>query len=192
MAKIAKATVEIRGIRPLLWHHFGPEILSAERQERSGSKGNDPQEWKASVLTTSGRHLYLPPDYAFGCIRDAARYSKKGRLTLRDSVAATLRILDDKVLVDRKLPKEPIPIEPTAPVYLDIRCVKNPNTKGRNVRYRIAASPGWSASFQITWDPTIVSRDEMQKILHDAGQLIGIGDGRAIGFGRFEVMSFKS
>src|SRR6185369_2297434 len=115
MSKIVKGTVEIRGVRPLLWHHFNPEALSLTRQERSGVKGNEPDEWKKTVLTTPGRQLYLPPDYIFACLREAAKYSKKGRMTLRDPLAATLQVSDERVLVDRKLPKEPIPVEHTAP-----------------------------------------------------------------------------
>lgn len=192
MAKIAKATVEIRGTRPLLWDHFGPDAIPLERKERTGVAGNDPEQWKMKVLMTSGRQLYLPPDYVFACVRDGAKYTKKGRATLVTQIQATLRVLDDKVLIDRKVPKEPVPRESHHPVYLDIRSTRNPTTKGRNITYRIAAAPLWTATFQLTWDPTIVSTGDLEKIIRDAGALVGIGSGRAIGMGRFEVRSFKS
>lgn len=191
MSKTVKALVEIRGTRPLLWDHFGPEAIPLERKERTGVAGNDPEEWKRRVLMTSGRQLYLPPDYVFACVRDGAKYTKKGRATLQTQIQATLRVLDEKVLVDRKVPKEPIPSDPHHPVYIDIRSVRNPATKGRNVRYRIATSPAWTASFKLEWDATIVSKSDMEKIIIDAGALVGIGSGRAIGMGRFELRSFK-
>lgn len=31
----------------------------------------------------------------------------------------------------------------------------------------------------------------MQAVLHDAGVLVGIADGRSVGFGRFEVVKFE-
>lgn len=100
-----------------------------------------------------------------------------------------MQILDDVVLVDRFL-ADPLPTDPTAPVYLDVRSVKNPATKARNVRYRVAAASGWAARFSIYWDKTIVSRGEMESAIVDAGRYVGVGDGRTIGFGRFSVDSF--
>jgi hypothetical protein len=95
--------VDIEGTRPLLWHHFTPEILQSQagvRVERKGTKGNHPSEWKRT----------------------------------------------DPVLIDRYLPQESeLSHDPGAPVYLDVQMVRNPATRARNVRYRIAASPGSSA-----------------------------------------------
>jgi CRISPR/Cas system endoribonuclease Cas6 (RAMP superfamily) len=66
-----------------------------------------------------------------------------------------------------------------------VRSVKNPATRARNVRYRVAASKGWTATFTIMWDKTVVAREEMKAAIRDAGMFVGIGDGRSIGFGRF-------
>jgi CRISPR/Cas system endoribonuclease Cas6 (RAMP superfamily) len=44
--------------------------------------------------------------------------------------------------------------------------------------------------FERYWDKTIVDRTQMQAVLHDAGKLVGLGDGRSIGFGRFTLVSF--
>lgn len=40
------------------------------------------------------------------------------------------------------------------------------------------------------WDKTLVSRDQMRAVLNDAGTLVGLGDGRSVGYGRFTVMAF--
>ncbi len=187
MSNLITATVRIAGIRALLWHHFGPDALPLQKQEKTGVAGNDPDEWRKTVLMTAERRLSLQPTYVFGCVRDAARYTKKGRGSLHAAVSATLQVLDERVLIDRFVPPEPLPTDPTAPVFLDVRSVRNPSTKARNVRYRIAVSPGWATAFTLRWDRTVVSRTELQAILQDAGQLVGIGDGRSIGYGRFEV-----
>jgi hypothetical protein len=185
------ATVTIEGTRPLLWHHFGPDAMPLEKQERTGVAGNNPEEWRKTVLfSNKTRQLYVKPTYVFGTIRDGAKHTPRKRGTLQPFVAATLQVADNLVWIDRYLPEEPIPQDPEEPVYLDITSVKNPSTRARNVRYRIAASPGWQATFTIEWDKTVVSRGEMESALNDAGKLVGIGDGRAIGNGRFVVKSF--
>lgn len=197
MSNMKKAKVSIKGKRPILWHKFGPESIPLEKQERTGVAGNDPEEWKRTVLCTKEGQLYIRPDYVFSCIVAAARYTKKGRGSIQKLVAATLQVVDDKILLDRFIPgfdgglPDELTTDDEQPVYLDIRGVVNPNTRSRNVRYRVAASPGWQAEFTILWDITVVFTEQMQAVLHDAGNLIGLGNGRTVGFGRFRIEDFE-
>lgn len=190
MGQMAKATIQIQGTRPLLWHRFGPDSLPLEKQERTGVAGNDPEEWKKTVLVTGDGQLYLLPSYIFGSIRDGAKYTKKGRGSIQTAVSATLQVMDDFILTNRFLPED-LTEDPTQPVYLDVRSVRNPSTRARNIRYRVAASTGWETAFHLLWDRTVVSRGEMEACVRDAGQLVGLGDGRSIGLGRFEITSFE-
>lgn len=189
MGNILNAAVTIKGQRPMLWHAFGPDAIPLAKQERTGVAGNDPEEWHKTVLALPSGQLYVQPAQVFGCIRDGAKYTSRKRGSIQPLVAATLQIDDDVVLVDRFM-VDPLPTDPTAPVYLDVRSVKNPATKARNVRYRVAVSSGWMIIFHIFWDKTIVSRGEMEAVMTDAGRFEGIGDGRKIGLGRFNVDSF--
>ena len=191
---IVKARVAIVGIRPLLWHRFGPDALPLEKRRRTGVAGNDPTEWRKTVLVTKDGQLYLEPSYVFGCLRDAAKYTQRRRGTLQPILAATLQVKEERILMNRRLPKsglENLIQAESEPVFLDVRSVRNPSTGARNVRYRVAASPGWKASFTPIWDNTVVDENQLQAVLRDAGQLVGIGDGRSIGFGRFQVSSFE-
>jgi hypothetical protein len=195
MSQFLTAQVQIEGSRPILWHAFGPDALgdgSGKRKEREGTAGNDPGEWRKTVLMTEDRQLFLKPTYVFGCLRDGAKYTSRKRGTLQGPLSSTLQVLDEIVLIDRVVPAEPLPTDPKQPVYLDISGVKNPATRGRNVRYRVAASIGWKCGFSIMWDQTIISRGEMESVLNDAGKLCGLGDGRSIGYGRFNVLSFEA
>lgn len=187
---ILTASITIKGTRPLLWHHFGPDAMPLEKQERTGVAGNDPEEWRKTVLMTKDRQLYLPSTYAFATLRDGSKNTKKGRGSIQPMVVSTLQIVDNLILIDRFVPAEPIPTDPMEPVYMDIQGVRNPATKGRNVRYRVAASAGWVATFKVEWDKTIVARAQMEAVAIDAGRLSGIGDGRNVGFGRFAVQDF--
>ena len=70
-------------------------------------------------------------------------------------------------------------------IYLDIRAVKNPTTKGKNVRYRVAMKPGWELTVAFEWDDTILSRDNIKQAIEAAGKFVGLGDARLIGCGRY-------
>lgn len=185
-----KAKVTIKGTRPMLWHKFGPESLPLGKRERNGVAGNDPSEWERTHLATKSGQLYVEPTYVFACARDGGKYTRKGRSSLMPLVVATMQVAEDVVLIDRRMPKK-ITTDPSKDVYVDVRGVNNPGSRGRNIRYRVAASAGWKTSFHIIWDKTVISRGEMQAVLIDAGKLCGLGDGRSIGFGRFDVEEFE-
>lgn len=202
---IIQAQVSIKGVRPLFWHWFGPDAIPLEKGERTGVAGNDPEEWRRTVLATKDGQLYIEPTYVFGTLAGkdgGAKYIRRQRGSILSNVAATLQIVDTRVLVDRWVPGfpnghvcEPLKLEvpprdSDQPVYLDVRSVVNPATKGRNVRYRVAASPGWQMSFTLQFDKTVVSRSEMESAIIQAGALVGIGSGRKIGMGRFTVENF--
>jgi hypothetical protein len=187
---IISAKVKIKGKRQILWHHFGENALPLEKGEREGVPGNNPSEWKHTVLVTERNQLYIEPQAVFGCVRDGAKFTKKGRTSIMAAVAATLQIGDDRILIDRFLPRGEPPKDPRKSVYLDVRSVVNPGTNARHVRYRIPAAPGWNCSFTLIWDRTVVSRSEMESAVRDAGKLVGLGDGRGLGMGRFDVLRF--
>lgn len=70
--------------------------------------------------------------------------------------------------------------------------VRNPSTKARNIRYRVAVKPGWQCSFTILWDSVVVDRKSLETAIINAGTLVGVGDGRqSIGYGRFELKEFS-
>lgn len=201
MGNKLKAKVTVRGVRPLLWCHFGDDAIPLEPGEKTGRAGNDPEEWRRTVLVTKAGQLYVEPTYVFGCIRDGARNVKQGKGSISKVVAATLQVTDNAVLFPLFMPGAngsydvkaalPPPRDPTLPVYLDVRGVVNPNSRARNIRYRVAAAPGWETTFNLLWDKTVVNRDLMKAAVIEAGSLSGLGDGRSIGFGRFEVIDFE-
>ena len=192
---IVRARVTIRGTRPLVQHEFGPDAIPLEKGEKTGVAGNDPLEWKRSCMVTENRQLFLKPTNIFGCIRDAAKHTKKGKGSIQPLVAATLQIEDSIVCLDRSLPEGEPPLkrvhDDKVPVYVYVCGVRNPSTKARNVRYRLAAAPGWQCTFTIRFDKTVVPRELMRAVLNDAGVLVGIADGRSVGEGRFEVLAYE-
>ncbi len=65
-------------------------------------------------------------------MREAARYTKEGRLSIQNKVSATLQVLSNRIYFNRFIPNN-ITQDENEPVYLDIRGVRNPNTRGRNI-----------------------------------------------------------
>jgi hypothetical protein len=200
---IIKAKVRIRGLRPLLQHRFTEAALPLEKQERTGVAGNDPEEWRKTCMVNKDGQLFIESTYVFSALRNGAKFTKKGKGSIQFDVAATLQIVDDEVLLDRFYPGFPNghdfniktveapPREKSEPVYLDIAGVRNPSSKARNVRYRLATAKGWQTEFILLWDKTIVSTPQMQAVCIDTGVLVGLADGRSVGYGRFEVENFE-
>jgi len=190
MSNIAKASVLVKGTRPYFFHSFGRDSIPLERQVRTGKAGNDPEEWRKTVCQTGDGQLFVKSSQVFATIRDGSKYTRKGRGSIQKDVIATLLVESpEEILLDAFLP-DPLTEDKAQPVYLDVRGVVNPSTRARNVRYRVAMSPGWEVSFAISWDATIVAEAQMHAALIDAGRMVGIGNGRSIGMGRFEVVSF--
>jgi hypothetical protein len=199
MSNLKRAKISIRGTRALLFHRFQVDFMEkTSRKEKSGSAGNDFDEWRKTFFSTGDNQLYLPGYYFFSNLKEGAKYVKEGKGSISKKVAATLQIVDDIVLLNRYMPEGWESIEtkdmtqnPSDSVYLHICGVVNPSTKGRNVRYRIACSPGWECEFTIMWDASLVSVPNIQRVVEDAGILLGVGDGRSTGNGRYEVVSFE-
>lgn len=194
-----KVQVKIEGTRPLLWNHFGPHSLPLEPQEREGVAGNDPHEWRQSVLMLPDRQLYILPSAVFKCLREGGRYIKKGKSSLEKSVSATVRVQGKSIIVQgRFVPQKPeylhdgIYQEETPEVFVDVSPVVNPGTKRRNIRYRVTTAPGWQCSFELQFDKTIVARSQMESICVQAGEFVGLGDGRSMGLGRFRILAFEA
>lgn len=194
--KIAK--FKMIGKKPLLMHKFNMEVLTDTQKPKEGTTGNNPNEWKKTAIADADM-LYVPASYLTACIVAGGKHVKVGRGTISKNVAGTLSVIDEKIYFDNyKLPKsideitiEDIGTDSSRNVYVDCRMVANPNTKGRNVRYRLALKAGWQLTPTIEWDDSVISMDQMKAAVNSAGKFVGLSDDRHIGGGRFEVDEFE-
>ncbi|MEK3992770.1 MULTISPECIES: hypothetical protein [Robertmurraya] len=188
---ILTAKVTIRGVRPLLFNKFTVDSIPLKRTSRSGVPGNNPEEWKNSFSITDEGQLYLDPSYIFSCLRAGGKFIPKSRGTIESDVAATLQVLSEKILLNRYIPSniEDISTDGDAETYIDVRPVTRRGVK--NIRYRLATNKGWETEFLVSWDGSLINPDLIHSVCIEAGNFAGLGDGRKIGFGRFEVMSFS-
>ena len=190
-----KVKVEICGTKPILFHAFKVEKISSLTKVKSGSAGNDPDEWRHTVLE-KGNKLYIPASYFLGSLKEGSKYTKAGRGSIQKSFMSSIDILTDISFLDRELPEGwkdlPTPeftTDSSQLVYLDIRGVMNPNSKGKNIRYRVACCPGWKTNYEFEFDDNIVSKSQVKKIVEDTEKMVGIGDGRVLGYGRYKIES---
>ena len=191
------AVIKIKGTKPFLYHRFNIETLTDTKKPKQGSTGNNPYEWKETIWEEDQR-LYIPAIYLHSGITAGGKYIKVGRGTISKNVGSALTILDDKIYFNYKLPdklekleNENMSKDSSQNLFLDIRAVSNPMTKGKNVRYRLGLGHGWELEFKIEWDDSIISRDQMKGCIEAFGKLVGLSDGRSLGFGRFELLEFK-
>jgi hypothetical protein len=190
-----KANFEIEGVKPMIFHKFNIEALTEVRKPKEGSSGNNPNEWKASFFQNDDV-IYIPGAYLFACLKNGAVNTKAGRGTIQKTWISAVTIEDEVIYLDRKLFKgwqdaeiKDVPTDPNNPVFVDIRMVSNPNTKGKNVRYRLAVSKGWKLKFTLDVDESLISKSQVEKVVQDTGKLQGLCDGRTLGYGRFQVIS---
>ncbi|CAN7383229.1 hypothetical protein [Rossellomorea sp. LjRoot5] len=187
---LTTANVKIKGIRPLIFNLFTVESIPLKKEAKAGVAGNNPEEWKKSFSMTNENQLYLESRHIFGCLRAGGKFIPKSRSTLESDVSATLQVLSERVLLNRYLPSlEKVSKNPSDSVYIDVRPVTRRGVK--NIRYRLATSPGWETEFSICWDSTLISPQQMESICIEAGAFAGLGDARKIGYGRFNVLQFN-
>lgn len=191
-----KARFIAKGTKPFLFHRFNIESLTNTKKPKDGTSGNNPSEWKDTVWS-EGTKLFVPAFYMHSAITAGAKFVKIGRGTVSKHVSSALTIIDERIYFNRELTKpieemsnEDISTDSSQPIYLDIRGVSNPNTKGKNVRYRLALSKDWEIKVEIEWDDSIISKDQMKSSIEALGKLVGFSNGRTLGYGRFDLTEF--
>ena len=192
-----RAKVTIRGTKPIIFHRFNIEEMRNLSKIKSGSSGNNPEEWRNGFFQEGGR-LYMPGIYMQSAFKNGSVHTKVGRGTVQKTWISAVQIEDLKIFFNREMPKDwenistnDFTVDVNSPVFLDICMVSNPNTKGRNIRYRIGCSIGWECSFSLLIDDTIISKEIVKKVVSDTGKLQGLADGRTLGYGRFEVLDLE-
>jgi len=193
-----RISIEIQGLKPFLYNKFNIESVTSLTKVKTGKVGDDPESWKSSFFH-NGSDLYVPGNYLFSALKKAAVFTKSGRGSIQNAWVSGVNIEDELIYFNRKIfddwenmTLKDVTKDSSNPVYVDIRTVVNPTTKGKNVRYRLGLSAGWKLSFSILLDDTLVSVDHARKVIEDCGKFVGLSDARTLGFGRFIVNEFKA
>lgn len=166
--------ITIEGISPLLMHKYPMTPIEALEKKT-------PQEQAELALYSNGDGPYVPGIGLQRAMIAGAAYSKgKGRASLAKVVAACVLVSPEYLRITEKW-------------EIDSRPVVIPSTKGRVMRHRPRFNT-WHVSAEISYDETLLTREQLHRVLTDTGQRVGLLDFRPEKkgpFGRFQVTIFS-
>lgn len=190
--------IKITGIRPLVLHNglladpTNPYTLAIKKITSKGSKKltehdyteRDRLEWLGGLYWSESLNaIALPSDNIERCIQEGAKKNRLGK-----DFAAAVFVSESEVAVDHRLSGQTREAMYSEPAYTLRKGVKV--QLSRIIRIRPMIPTGWSLTFTVEFDESIVNRNAVIQALTEAGALVGLGDWRPK-FGRFttEVLS---
>lgn len=169
--------VSIRGKTPLLMHSFPLEAIEAIEK-----KSKEEQAEIAAYRDPETKELYIPGINIQRALISGAVYSKgKGRSSLQKQAAACLFVNPERVSLGTKH------------YIIDSRPVVVPATKGRIIRNRPKLDK-WECSFKLEFEDTLLTENQLRKIVDDTLEKVGLLDFRPEKkgpFGRAMVTAWK-
>lgn len=189
---MAQKTIDcsLRGVSPLMMHKFpmipipGIDKKPPKEQAEYAAYRDDGTD-STDESTTSGKHtgeLFIPGENIYRALVSGATYSKgKGRMTLQKFVAACVMVYPSKILLGTKT------------FIVDSRRVVIKATGGSIIRHRPRLDD-WGINFQISYDDTLLSEEQLRKVVDDTGMLVGFLEYRPEKkgpYGRFMVTEWK-
>ena len=154
---MSQATVTIEGTSALLMKKY------AEVPVEGFEKKKPAEQAEISAYRIPGsKELYIPGVAIQRAMVGAAAFSKgKGRSSLQKIAAACIMVSPEYVGLG------------TDKYDVDSRPVVMPATKGRVMRHRPRLDK-WRVTFGVEWDETLVSEDQVKRIVEDMGKRVGL------------------
>lgn len=171
------AKVRIKGRSALLMHAYPMEPVEALEK-----KSKEDQAEHAAYRDPDTNELYVPAVALQRALVNGATYSKgKGRASLQKPVAACVMVSPERLSLK------------TEKYAIDSRPVVIPATKGRVMRHRPRLD-NWEVEFELEWDDTLLTEEQVRRVVDDSGSRVGLLDFRPEKkgpFGRFVVVGWK-
>lgn len=180
-----KIQATIEGTAPLLLNAFSDAAKDILDGGKTGGKRTSEQkmaEVEDKVLKNKDG-LFIPSYYIRAAMRDG---SKMENMKLgKKGLAPYLEAL---VFVE---PRE-IPLHKDTYDFVDARIGRRPpRTGGAVLIRRPGINTGWQLEIQVTIASDIVPEDSIREALQAAGLYCGLGDGRKMGFGKFQIIKWE-
>lgn len=194
ISEMKTVTIKIAGMRPLVMHNgqlADPTNVYTRAIKKIISKGSkkltdsdyeerDRLEWLGGLYWSDElKAIAIPSDNFERCIQDGAKKNRLGK-----DFAAAVFLQDAEVVIHHRLSgktKEAIATDPGFTIRKGVKV-----QLARIIRVRPMVPTGWTATFTIEFDDTIVNRAQVVTATEEAGALVGLGDHRPK-FGRFSV-----
>jgi hypothetical protein len=181
---------ELTGLRALLMHNVRlADPLDKVTQELAKltskrKKTEDDHaliadvEWRGGLYWDEGG-AYIPTENLVACLREAATAWKLG-----ESVRRAVIPIEAQVPLVYEGPKT-LDALAKRPEFRLRKAVKN--TGGGTIVRTRPRFLKWSLAFEVEVDESELSLEDFGRIAERAGRLVGLGDARKIGYGRFTV-----
>jgi len=150
----------------------------SKKLKDSDYQNRDRLEWEAGVYWDDECGLHVPTDNIERCIQLGAQKSRIGK-----DVQAACFVSEEVVCLNYEGPKD------KEKLSKDVRFAIRKGVKvkqARIIRIRPMIPTGWSITFSVEYDESILNDQDLVKAMQDAGALVGLGDWRPK-FGRFTV-----
>lgn len=182
-------TIRIKGTSPLLMQAetlANPlhELTKAHKAVSSKRKKSEDDhlwlmesEWSASMYYDEEVGPYLPAMNLEGCLVESGKITRLGK-TIKQAV----QVLTDKAKLEYDGPRKKEAIW-SSNRFSDVRGV---NVSGKKIMRCRPIFLDWAAQFEIAFMEDVIDRDDLIRVVEEAGRRIGIGTYRPR-FGRFGV-----
>ena len=138
-------------------------------------------EWLGGLYYDDAEGIHIPGYNLFAAIIGGGKLHKLGSTIKRAAL-----VQEDKVPLQYEGPKGPDALFQNKS-FVDIRSVKVGTAKVVRCRPIFKV---WKCSFTLLYEEASLQRGDLDRVLHDTGAMIGVGDYRPR-FGRFEVVGAK-
>lgn len=184
---------EIRGTTPLMMHSerlanpFDPLTREIKAVTGKRKKTEDDLleiarlEWLGGLYHDADNGIHVPGYNIFAALIGGGKLHKLGTAIKRAAI-----VQEDKVPIRFDGPRQPDKLFADKR-YVDIRSVKVGTAKVARCR---PIFPQWSATFTLLFEEASLQRADLERVVHDTGRMIGLGDYRPR-FGRFEVVTVQ-
>lgn len=187
-------TVAIRGTAPLLMHNIRlanpldkyARELDRLNKEKKGAGADKYEflelmarvEWEGGLYYDKDIGPYLEQRHILASLKEGARRTRGGKVVQRGVTVSGYRFP-----LQYNGPRD-IEGMVEAGTFIDHRAVTVGRAKVMRAR---PVFTEWALKFPLIYDTDAISLDDLKRYLVDAGRFAGLGDGRAIGFGFYEV-----
>ena len=176
---------EVTGISPLLQHRFAIDETGAAKGPKQKNKEQQEDLVEQSLYRLPDGTIYQPSIHILSSMKRAGvkfQIPGQGKLTYKNLIGSGAVMINPDAIPHKIQAFE-----------VDVRAVVMPSTRGRVARKRPVLNT-WRLCFEIEYDDTEISADDIHEILAYAGKRVGIGDFRPEkggSFGRFMISGFK-
>jgi len=186
--------IRLEGTSPLLMHNaqltdpdnkFAREIAKiAGKRAKTEADRRELADWEwMGGVYTDGQQVIMPSANIARCFARGGTPLKLGKAIERGLV-----MLNFQVPLDYDGPREVAKLHKD-PKYRCLLSVGSQGTRkaGRVIRCRPMFEQGWALEFPVFLEETVLDLEAFERVVSLAGRVEGLGDGRAIGYGRFSA-----